>query len=375
MKKVISLHLMIIALITAGLTSCQKPQKIFVGGFTEKEGEKGMAVFNFNPGNGKLELVSTTDVGPSPSYFCYSEKKDLFYVLNEVMEFRGQFGGGLSTFRYDNENAGFEKVNEMLIPYGGPCYISMSADSGYLFLANYPNGSVAVVRLDNNGLPETITDTILYVREEPDRSHAHMILNDPAGKYTYVTDLGLDRIVTYKFDPEKGKLNQIEDGIAELPKGSGPRHFAFNGDGTRLYVINELGSLMTVFEVNSDGSLKHLQTITTRGGGNIENNYCADVHLGTDGKFLYGSNRGENNIVTYKIGNDGLLSLAGHTSCGGDWPRNFTLDPSGRFILVGNQKSNYISVFRIDRKTGLPSVALDSARVKMPACLKFFNVR
>lgn len=104
----------------------------------------------------------------------------------------------------------------------------------------------------------------------------------------------------------------------------------------------------------------------------MENNYCADIHMSNDGKFLYGSNRGENTIVTFIVGNDGLLSLAGHTTCGGNWPRNFVIDPTGRFILVGNQKSSYISVFRIDRKTGLPSIAIDSARVKMPACLKFF---
>jgi 6-phosphogluconolactonase len=103
-------------------------------------------------------------------------------------------------------------------------------------------------------------------------------------------------------------------------------------------------------------------------------NYCADIHPGKSGRFIYGSNRGENSIVTFKAGEDGLLSLNGRTSCGGNWPRNFVIDPSGKFLLVGNQKSNYISVLRIDKKTGLPSVVLDSAAVKMPACLKFFEV-
>jgi 6-phosphogluconolactonase len=356
------------------LTSCKKEYKLFVGGFTTKNGEKAMSVFNFNASNGQLKIISESDVGPSPSYFCYSEKNKMFYVLNEVMEFDGKFGGGLTTFKYDDKTSLFEKQNEILIPYGGPCYISMSADSGYLFTANYPNGSVTVVKLDNDGIPETITDTILYVKEEPDRSHAHMILQDPAGKHVYVTDLGLDRVVVYDFDTKNGKLNQLENGTVTLPRKSGPRHFTFNADGSKLYVINELGSIMTVFDVDKNQGLKLVQTLPTKKDDLIENNYCADIHLSSDGKFLYGSNRGENNIVTYKVGNDGLLSLAGHTTCGGDWPRNFVLDPSGKFLLVGNQKSNYISVFRIDRKTGLPSVALDSARVKMPVCLKFYNV-
>jgi 6-phosphogluconolactonase len=354
------------------LTSCKKEYKLFVGGFTTKAGEKSMSVFNFNATNGKLKLITESDVGPSPSYFCYSEKNKMFYVLNEVMEFNGKFGGGLTTLKYDDKTNQFEKKNEILIPYGGPCYISMSADSGYLFTANYPNGSVTVVKLDNDGIPETITDTILYVKEEPDRSHAHMILQDPDGKYVYVTDLGLDRVVVYDFNKENGKLNQIENGIATLPQKSGPRHFTFNADGSKLYVINELGSIMTVFDVDKNQGLKLIQTLPTKKDDLIANNYCADIHLSSDGKFLYGSNRGENNIVTYKVGNDGLLSLAGHTTCGGDWPRNFVIDPTGRYILVGNQKSDYISVFRINKKTGLPSIALDSARVKMPACLKFF---
>ena len=372
MRNYIKIIGIVLVLTSLALTSCKKEYKLFVGGFTTKPGEKGMSVFNFNASNGKLKLISESDVGPSPSYFCYSEKNKMFYVLNEVMEFTGKFGGGLTTLKYDDKTNQFEKKNEILIPYGGPCYISMSADSGYLFTANYPNGSVSVVKLDNDGIPETITDTILYVKEEPDRSHAHMILQDPGSKHVYVTDLGLDRVVVYDFDKENGKLNQIENGIASLPKKSGPRHFTFNADGSKLYVINELGSIMTVFDVDKNQGLKLIQTLPTKKDNIIENNYCADIHLSSDGKFLYGSNRGENNIVTYKVGNDGLLSLAGHTTCGGDWPRNFVIDPTGRFILVGNQKSSYISVFRIDRKTGLPSVALDSARVKMPACLKFF---
>ncbi len=372
MKKQFKIATIILVFICFAFCSCKKEYKLFVGGFTTKDGEKAMSVFTFNSGNGKLKLISESDVGPSPSYFCFSEKNKMFYVINEVWEFKGQFGGGLTTFKYDDSSNSFEKQNEILVPYAGPCYISMSADSSHLFIANYPNGSVAVVRLDEGGIPETITDTILYVREEPDRSHAHMIQHDPAGKYVYVTDLGLDRVVVYDFDTKSGNLSQLENGIATLPARSGPRHFTFSSDGTKLYVINELGSSLSVFSVDNKQGLTLLQTLLTHRENFIENNYCADIHLSKDGKFLYGSNRGENTIVTFKVGNDGLLSLAGHTTCGGNWPRNFVIDPTGRYILVGNQKSNYISVLRIDKKTGLPSVALDSARVKMPACLKFF---
>ena len=373
MKRLILSPLLILISIILSLSSCRQGPRLFVGGFTEREGEKAMSVFEFNPGSGKLKYVSSADVGPSPSYFCFSGKTGLFYVINEVMEFRGKFGGGLSTFSYDEKNAGFEKLNEMLIPYAGPCYISMSADSGHLFIANYPNGSVAVVRLDESGVPETITDTILYDKNSPDRSHAHMILHDPAGRYVYVTDLGLNRIYVYDFDSEAGKLNLLENGITSLPRGTGPRHFAFNSDDTRLYVINELGLTMMVFAVEEAQGLKLLQTLPTMKGGIVENNYCADVHLSKDGRYLYGSNRGENNIVTFKILPDGLIEPVGHSSCGGDWPRNFVIDPSGRYLIAGNQKSDQITVFRISKANGMAEKAVDSAKVKMPACLKFYE--
>ncbi len=373
MKRLILSPVLILISIILSLSSCRQGPRLFVGGFTEREGEKAMAVFEFNPGSGKLKYVSSADVGPSPAYFCFSDRTGLVYVINEVMEFRGEFGGGLSTFSYDEKNSVFEKLNEMLIPYAGPCYISMSADSGHLFIANYPNGSVAVVRLDESGVPKTITDTILYDRNSPDRSHAHMILHDPAGRYVYVTDLGLNRIYVYDFDSRAGKLNLLENGITSLPRGSGPRHFAFNSDGTRLYVINELGSTMMVFAVEENQGLKLLQTLPTMKGGIVENNYCADVHISKDGRYLYGSNRGENNIVTFKILPDGFIEPVGHSSCGGDWPRNFVIDPSGRYLIVGNQKSDQITVFRIGKTNGMAEKAVDSAKVKMPACLKFYE--
>ena len=360
----------ILIIICFTFTSCIEDYRFFVGGFTSKPDDKGLSVYDFNSRKGELKFISESEVGPNPSYFCYSNKNKLIYVLNEVMEFNGNFGGGLTTLRFDNKGQ-FEKQKEILLPYAEPCYISMSADSGYLFIANYPNGSVAVVKLDDNGVPESITDTILYVKEEPDISHAHMITHDPAGKHVYVTDLGLDRIVIYDFDRYAGQLNQANNGIITLPKGSGPRHFVFNAEGSRLYVINELGSTVMVFNVDEAQGLALLQTLPTVREGFEGNNYCADIHLDKNGRFLYGSNRGENTIVTFKIDSNGLLSLAGHTSCGGDWPRNFVIDPSGRFLLVGNQKSNNISVFRINRKTRMPSGPVKNIEIKTPACLKF----
>jgi len=359
-------------LVFAALISCKKDYTLIVGSFTNKDGDNGMSVFDFNSRNGELKLMSESDVGPNPSYFCFSKKDSLFYVNNEVMQFRGTFGGGLSTFKFDLETPKFKKLNEILVPYGGPCFISMSSDNRYLFIANYINGSVVVVKLNENRIPESITDTILFMKEEPDASHAHMILEDPTATHVYVTDLGLDRIVAYDFDREEGRLIPLENGITSVPKGSGPRHFVFNKDGSKLYVINELGSKMMVFNVVKGEGLSLMQTLPTTSEGYEMDNYCADVHMSSDGQFLYGSNRGENTIVTFRIKPDGTLSLVGHSSCGGDWPRNFVIDPTGKYILVGNQKSDFISVLRIDKRTGLPSETINKVPVKSPVCLKFY---
>jgi len=353
------------------IAGCSRNPRIFAGGFTKSD-EKGLNVYDFNTGSGELKLLSQSDAGPNPSYFCISSRRNLLYAANEVMEFMGKPGGGLTTLKYDPRTNVLEKAGEMVIPYGGPCYISLSPDEDFLFLANYPEGSVAVVKLDKNGIPDTVTDSILYNPEKPGTSHAHMIISDPGGKHIYVSDLGLDRIVIYNFDNFSGKLVPLEKGIVQVPSGSGPRHFTFTDEGTRMYLINELGSTIMAFSNDVQNGLKLIQTMSTRGLTSVEKNYCADIHIGESGEFIYGSNRGENSIVVYRIADDGSLSLAGHSACGGDWPRNFVIDPTGKFLLVANQRSDNISVFRINRKTGLPEGPVSIMNMKAPACLKFY---
>ncbi|HLP73267.1 MAG TPA: lactonase family protein [Bacteroidales bacterium] len=360
--------LLLIALLTS---SCYSPStRLFIGSFTKNPGDKGMSVYDFNQKNGTIKLVSQSDVGPNPSYFCFSQEKNLFYVANEVTEFQGTAGGGLSTFKFDPESGTFQKEGEMAIPYGGPCFISLSPDSGHIFMANYPHGSVAVIRLSDKGIPERITDTILYVKDNPEASHAHMIKNDPAGKMIYVTDLGLDRIIRYEFDVNEGKLHPFD--TLNVPKGLGPRHFDFSNDGSFLYVINELGSKITVFSLQ-EKKPELIQIVSTLKDGTQGKSFCADIHMTNDGKFIYGSNRGENSIVTFSVQPDGTLKLAGHTTCGGNWPRNFTLDPSNSFILAGNEKSDSIAIFRIDQKSGLPLEPGVRYAVAAPGCLKFYR--
>jgi len=343
----------------------------FAGGFTEGD-EPGMALFELNQ-KGDVSLINKFYAGPSPVYFCFSKQYSLIYALDEVMDFNGHKAGGITTLKFDPSTGLSEKLAELVIPHGGPCHISITRDSSFLLTASYSSSSVAVVKLDSDGIPESVTDSIRYFIDSLHISHPHMIAQDPAGKHIYLTDLGLDRILIYDIDKATGKLVAIPGGNITLPEGSGPRHFVFNSTCSKMYVINELGSTIMVFNVAENGLIDLAQTLPSVREGFNGKNSCAEILIGESGEFLYGSNRGENTIVVFKIDENGMLSLAGHSNCGGDWPRNFVIDPTGRFLLSGNQKSDWISVFRINKNTGLPEGPLSRAEMKAPAYLEFWR--
>lgn len=370
MKNSTRIICLLLLIIMTSFTASNGQIRLFAGTYTEGT-QKGLFIFDLNRESGTFKVVSENEAGPNPSYFCLSGKNGFIYAANEVMNFNGVKGGGVTALSYDAKTGIATKIGELPVPNGGPAFIAISPADDFLFLANYSGGSIAVVKLNEKGIPVSVTDNIIYKGGEGTVSHAHMISFDPSGKRVYVTDLGLDRVVIYNFDPASGKLNQIPNGIAELPKGSGPRHFVFSTDGSRLYVINELNSTITFFSVNKGGELKLVQTVPTLRESFKGKSYCADIHLGKSGKYLYGSNRGENTIVTFQVSPDGKLILAGHTSCGGEWPRNFVIDPSGKYILVGNQNSGNISMFSIDEKTGLPVGPSIDYKLAAPVCLKF----
>ena len=370
MKKIIYSISAIILIMMFSTSTYSQSIRLFAGRYTDTGG-KGLFVFDLNREKGTFKLLSEADAGPSPSYFCISKKKGLIYAADEVMKFNDANGGGVTALKYIPETGLLEKVKDLLVPDGGPCFISLTPDEDYLLMASYTSSSIAVVKLDEKGIPVRVTDTISFPMIEGKISHPHMISFDPAGKKVYLTDLGLDRIVIYDFDVASGHLKQVDNGIVNFPKGTGPRHFVFNSAATKMYVICELNSTISVFDVDSKGGLKSIQTLTTLAEGFKGESDCGDIHLGKNEQYLYGSNRGENTIVVFRIEQNGLLSLAGRTPCGGNWPRNFAIDPSGKYILVGNQKSDDISLLKIDEKNGIPVETKRKYKLEAPACLKF----
>jgi 6-phosphogluconolactonase len=372
MKRKILIFYFILILAGLFIAGCKRSERLLAGGFTEGN-EKGLMLYELNTQTGNLRLISETDAGANPSFFCFSKNMDFIYAINEVPDYSGLTAGGLTTLKYDPASDKIEKQSELPVPFGGPCHISLSDDGGFLLIASYSSSSVAVVKLGSDGIPAEVSDTIVYSAVTPVVSHPHMIAQDPFARHVYLTDLGLDRVMIYDLDRQNGRLVPMPNGEIKVPPGSGPRHFVFNPAGTKMYLINELGSTLMVFDVDKDGILKLLQTLPATREGYNGKNACAEILFGKDDKFLYGSNRGENSIVVFRIGRDGLLSVAGHSPCGGDWPRNFVIDPSGKFLLSGNQKSGDISVFRINLKTGIPEGPVFKTVMKGPAYLEFFK--
>jgi 6-phosphogluconolactonase len=355
--------LFLMVVLTAFLSSCNMGENMFMASGYTGDDAADVLLCRLN-GNGSIEKLSEITVGDNPSFFTFG-REGLIYFVNEVDSFDLKSGGGITTVRYDKKNMSLEKVSSINQGGGGPCHITLSNDGKYLITANYGSGSVSVVRLSSEGIPEKVTDVIKY----GERSHPHMTLYNPRLHTYYVSDLGLGRVYQLKLDTTMGLLMNAEIPWFTCEPGSGPRHMTIDNSSANLAVINELNSTVTVYNILSD-TVTARQTVSTLPDGYTEKSYCADLHLSPNGKRLFGSNRGHNSIVTFRVGADGMLSEPSHISCGGNWPRNFAVAGSGGLFLVANQRSNEISVIAAradndDENSSLPFNA--------PACVKFLR--
>jgi len=312
-------------------------------------------------GNSSIEKLSEVTVGDNPSFFTFG-REGLVYFVNEVDSFDLKSGGGITTMRYDTKNKSLEKINSINQGGGGPCHITLSHDGKYLITANYGSGSVSVVRLSSEGIPEKVTDVIKY----GERSHPHMTIYNPRLHTYYLSDLGLDRICQLKLDTTTGLLINANVPYVRCEPGSGPRHMVIDKSSANLYVINELNSSISVYNILSD-TVNVKQTVSTLPDVYTEKSFCADIHLSRNGKRIYGSNRGHNSIVTFRVGADGTLSGPTYQDCGGNWPRNFAVTRSGKYFLVANQRSDEITVISAG---GDSDEAVSTLALRTPACVR-----
>jgi 6-phosphogluconolactonase len=284
-------------------------------------------------------------------------------------------GGAVAGFAVKPDGT-LEKLNEQPSKGGGPCHVIVDPTGKFALIANYGGGSVAAFPIDEAGKLAAATGFVQHTGSSvnPDRQkqpHAHSIYSDADARFVYACDLGTDQVLIYRLDAEKGTLTPHEPPFAKLPPGSGPRHLALHPRGF-AYVINELLNTVTVFKHDSAaGTLTEIETVPTLPEGFSGKSSTAEVFIHPNGKYLYGSNRGHDSIVSYQIADDGRLTLIEHTPSQGKSPRSFALDPTGKFLLAAHQDTDNIVVFRIDAATGKLTPTGHNAKVGAPVCIMF----
>ena len=349
---------------------------VFVGTYTEQEGSesKGIYVFRMNPASGELTFESIVEGISNPSYLDFHPGHNTLYAVNEVQDFVGEKGGGVSALSIGSGASGV--LNQQPSQGTDPCHISVEQTGRFALVANYSSGSVAMFPVQPNGQLGPATDIVQHSGSSvhPERQagpHAHCVLPDPTNRFAIVVDLGLDKFLVYEMNLGNGKLNKHAE--VKVQPGAGPRHLTFHPNGKFAYLVNELNATLTGYRYHAEaGSFEELQTVSALPGGFTGENLCAAIKVSPDGNFLYASNRGHDSIVCFRIDeNTGMLTYRSHTSTGGKEPRDFAIDPSGNFLLAANQKSHTILTFRIDGESGELTRTGHEVEVSMPVCLKF----
>lgn len=275
-------------------------------------------------------------------------------------------GNRVGAYSIDLADYSLTFINDVGSGGNGPAHVAVDATGEFVFVSNYGNGAIAGYPVEAGGQLGTA------VYQSNAGANAHQLVFDPSNRYVFVPCLGVDYVAQYTFDSNTGALTANQPAVVNTAAGAGPRHLAFAPLGNHAYLINELDSTMTALSLDSSGRLTPVQTLTTRAAGASGNNTTAEVVVHQTGKFVYGSNRGDDNIVAYAIdAGTGMISLVGHTSTQGMTPRSFTIDPSGRFLYAANQSSDSIVVFAIDQMTGALSPTGATVSVTSPAFVGF----
>ncbi len=355
-----------------------KKYRLYVGTYTSGDSE-GIYQYEFDIEGGGLSQTGVTPGVADPSFLTVSADGKFLYAVNEMVEFEGKPSGAVSAFSINAESGTLMLLNQQATAGGAPCHISIDRTGKMVLVANYVGGNIAVFPVESDGRLAAASQVIPHEGSGPNERrqeapHAHNIIFDPAEKFAFATDLGIDKVMVYSVDMNNSQLSPAANPFAEVTAGAGPRHLAFHPSGKFAYVIQELDNHITAMRYDAQsGALRALTTTSTLPADFSGRSYCADIHVHPSGKFLYGSNRGHNSIAVFAVADDGALSAIQHQSVGGDWPRNFTIDPSGRYLLVANQKSSNIVVFEIDQTTGKLTETGISVNVPNPVCLVFAN--
>jgi 6-phosphogluconolactonase len=363
-----------------------KPYLVYIGTYTSKSASKGIYVYSFDPGTGKLTSLGVAAESEDPSFLVLHPSGRYLYAVNEIDHFGAQKSGAASSFSIDHKTGKLTLLNQVATRGAGPCHISLDKSGKFALVANYDGGSVASFPVHDDGTLGEAADLVQHHgssvnKERQEGPHAHWIGTSPDNHFALAADLGLDEVLIYRFNSAKGTLTPNNPPYAKLNPGSGPRHIAFHPNGKFAFVLNELEDTVAAFAYKaSNGSLSPLQTVSAL--STLRKDYkgpkeAAEIAVHPNGKFLYASNRaGIDTISAFSINpSKGTLSLRDEYPTMGKTPRNFAIDPTGKFLLAANQESNNIVVFRIDSTTGALAPTGEIVEAPAPVCIMFLQLR
>lgn len=354
---------------------------------------RGIHVFQVDRATGAMTPAGIYELGTSPSCLVLNAAGTHLYSANETDSVGESKEGTVSAFSINGAGEKLELLNTERSGGSGPTYVSIHPSGRFLLVANYFGGSVAVLPILADGRLGEATDVRndagqlgpakatnappgSFAFSGHDRTHAHMIQADPSGRFVLHVDLGLDQIFVWKFDDQKGLLTATEPGSVALPPGDGPRHFHFHPNGRWFYSIQEEGSTIVLFDYDAkSGGLASRQTISTLPQGFEGSNFCSEILVSADGKFVYAGNRLHDSIGIFAVGSDGTLSHVGDEWTRGNYPRSFNFDPTGQFLYCCNQRADNITVFRADRTTGALQFTGQYAGVGNPSIIVFRDAK
>ncbi len=331
---------------------------------------RGIHMFSVNRLNGDLTAIGVYDMGTSPSCLVISADGMQMYSANETDRVGEKKEGTVSAFSIDRTTGQLTLLNTKRSGGAGPTYVTIHPSGKFLMVANYFGGSVAVLPIQPDGQLGEPTDvkqdsgtlgpTLAtnspqgsFAFSGHDRTHAHMIQSDASGRFVMHVDLGLDQILMWKFDENKGVLTPNSPPFVSLPKGDGPRHFHFHPNGRWFYSIQEEGSTIVLFDYDPTiGLLTFRKSISSLPPNFAGSNFCSEILVSPDGKFVYAGNRLHDSIGIFSIGPNGDLTFVGDEWTRGNYPRSFSFDLTGRFLYCCNQRADHVAVFEVNRTTG-----------------------
>ncbi|GCE46168.1 6-phosphogluconolactonase [Thermosporothrix hazakensis] len=348
---------------------------LYIGTYAPAQ-DPGIYIYEFDEEDGQFRLIEGFSGIENPSFLTPSHDGRFLYAVSETDTYEGKPGGSVAAFAIDPQQGTLTFLNREATLGRGPCHLVADRSGSCLIVANYTGGSASVFPLLSDGKIGQIAQLVQHEGHgvNPSRQegpHVHSAFLSPGGQHVLLCDLGIDTISSYTLDRKTCHLELCTETKAE--PGAGPRHLAFHPSGKFVYVINELNSTIVAYRYElENGALQPLQTVSTLPEGFEGENTGAEICVHPSGELLYGSNRGDDSIVAFRIDpQTGLLSFIERASVQGKTPRNFSITPNGRFLLVANQDSNSVIVFSLDPDTGHLGATGEALALSHPVCLKF----